>query len=205
MHRVLLITSGVEHPTYACRRALIQALMQIDGVLFEHIRSLEMLPNDLTEIDALVLYYHEQQLSEHALTMFDQFVAQGGGVLAVHSATASFMNCEHYFEILGGRFERHGPITRFQIAPLKGMDIFSGIPPFFLEDELYIHNLEPDITPHFIAMEGTEEIPVVWTHRYKKGRVCYAMPGHRIETMRDPDYQNLLKQGLSWIIGAAQL
>ena len=203
MHRVLFVTSGSEHPSYACRKELIQTLMQVRGILFDHIMSLEMLPNGLTEIDALVLYYHEQQLSENALILIDQFVSQGCGVLAVHSATASFMDSSHYFEILGGRFMRHGPISQFQITPVEGgTDIFSGIPPFFVEDELYMHDLQPEITPHFTALDRTNEVPVVWTHRYGKGRVCYAVPGHRIETMRHPDYQNLLRQGLSWVIGA---
>jgi type 1 glutamine amidotransferase len=203
MHRVLFITNGSEHPTYACRKELIQTLTQVKDISYDHIESLELLPNDLRTFAALVLYFHEQQLSERALILFDQFVEKGGGVLAVHSATVSFMDSSHYFEILGGRFMRHGPIMKFQITPVEnGTDTFSGIPPFSVEDELYVHDLQPEITPHFTALDGTKEVPVVWTHRYRRGRVCYAVPGHRIETIRHPDYQNLLRQGLSWVIGA---
>jgi len=203
MQRVLFVINGGEHPTYACRKELIQTLMQVKHISFNHIKSLDLLPNDLQKYAALVLYFHEQLLSERALNLFDQFVSKGGGVLAVHSATASFMDSSQYFEILGGRFMRHGPITEFQVTPVGDeSDIFFEIPPFFVEDELYVHDLQPDIRPQFTASDGIKEVPVVWTHRYGIGRVCYAVPGHRIETMRHPDYQNLLRQGLSWVIGA---
>ena len=39
---------------------------------------------------------------------FDGFVRAGGGVLAIHSATASFKGSPAYFEVLGGRFVGQG-------------------------------------------------------------------------------------------------
>jgi len=41
----------------------------------------------------------------------------------------------------------------------------------------------------------------VWTYYYGQGRVCYAVPGHRTETMRDKTYQKILQRGLAWVCG----
>lgn len=201
MPRVLLITKGIEHPTYTCRASLIQTLNKINGISYTHISSLENLPGDLKHFDGMVLYFHEQLVSDTALILFAQFVDDGGGVLAIHSASASFMDSSVYFEIIGGRFKHHGRIKKFMVRPVAGTNVFNRIPPFTVEDELYIHDLQPGIIPHFTALEDKEEIPMVWTHFFGKGRVCYAVPGHRPETMYHPDYQNLLKQGLSWTMG----
>ncbi len=202
MYQVLLVTRGIEHPTYKARKTLIKSLMGIKGILFDHVKSLDELPGDIHKFDAMVLYFHEQKVSDAALSLFGEYVSDGGGVLAIHSATASFLESRLYFEILGGRFTRHGPIEKFKLIPVAGSNLFKGIRPFTVEDERYIHDLKSGITPHFTAFEGKEVIPMVWTHLYGKGRVCYAAPGHRPETICHPDYQNILKQGLSWIIGA---
>jgi len=201
MHRVILVTKGIEHPTYAGRQILIKSLMNLEGITFNHVNSLDQLPSDIQKFNSIVLYFHEQKVSNAGLSLFGQFVFEGGGVLAIHSATASFMESPLYFEILGGRFKWHGQIKKFMLTPVAGKNVFKGLPPFFVEDELYIHDLQPGITPHFTTLEGEEEIPMVWTHHYGKGRVCYAAPGHRPETMCHPDYQNLLKKGLSWTLG----
>ena len=202
MYQVLLVTRGIDHPTYAGRKILIRSLMEIEGIKFDHVGSLEQLPNDFKKFKALVLYFHEQQISDAAMALFGQYVSDGGGVLALHSATASFLDNPHYFEVLGGRFKQHGPIEKFRLKPVVGTKVFKGFQSFVVEDELYVHDLQPGITLHFTALNENKEIPMVWTHRFGKGRVCYAVPGHRPETMCHPDYQNLLRQGLSWVMGA---
>jgi type 1 glutamine amidotransferase len=56
---------------------------------------------------ALVIYIHHKRISQSALTSWIVFVSDGGGILAIHSATASFKK-QTFFEILGGRFIGHG-------------------------------------------------------------------------------------------------
>ena len=34
---------------------------------------------------------------------------------------------------------------------------------------------------------------MVWTYRYGKGKVCYAVPGHTSATMSNPIYQKILQ------------
>jgi type 1 glutamine amidotransferase len=126
-------------------------------------------------------------------------VKGGGGVLAVHSATASYKPTRGYFEVLGGRFTGHGPVEEFEIRPARDDDpIFSGIPAFIVRDELYLHELWPDIDAHFYADHQGKPVPMVWTRTLESGRVCYVCPGHRSASMQHPAVREILRRGLQW-------
>jgi type 1 glutamine amidotransferase len=201
MKKALLVTDGFFHPPFSARKVLHTTLAELDGFEFQPVRSMEKLPNNLREFLALVIYLHHQKISEAALTALDEFVSNGGGLLGVHTATAAYKNYLHYFEILGGRFIGHGPVTSFEVKPIPESEIFAAVPAFTVKDELYIHELQLGITPHFTAKHNGQEVPVVWTYHYDKGRVCYAVPGHRTETMHNETYQKILQRGLAWVCG----
>lgn len=199
MKKILLVTDGIFHPPFLARKALHKTLAELDGFEFQNVRSMEKLPDDLEDFSALVIYLHHQKISDAALAALDEFVSNGGGILGVHTATAAFKEQMHYFEILGGRFIGHGPIEPFEVRPVPKSEIFAGIPAFTVKDELYIHELQPGITAHFTAMHEGDEVPIVWTYHYGQGRVCYAVPGHRTETMRNEMYHKILQRGLAWV------
>ena len=202
MKTVLVAADGFFHPPLFARRALKSVLHQLEGFSFSAISSLEQLPENLGEFDALVVYLHHKTLSAAALEKLDSFVANGGGLLGIHSATASYKQTAHYFEILGGRFTGHGKVEPFTVAPLRRTDVFHDIPAFEVVDELYFHETQPGIEVHFVTRQKDEEVPVVWTYAYGRGRVCYAVPGHRTATMNSAAYQTLLKQGVRWVANA---
>jgi uncharacterized protein len=198
MKTVLLVTAGIIHPPWAGRRALQQALTQLDGFSFRHVRSLEQLPVDLGSCAALVLYVHHKTISAAALDRLDSFVRNGGGILAIHSATASFKDQAHYFEIIGGRFTGHGAVEDFEVKRVRD-EIFGRIGNFTVKDELYLHELQPGIEVHFAAQHEGQAVPVVWTYRYGNGKVCYAVPGHTAESMKHSVMQEILRRGLKWV------
>jgi type 1 glutamine amidotransferase len=202
MKKVLLVTDGLFHPPLLARQILRRTLDALEGYSFQHIRSLEKLPADLNTFAAIVLYFHHEELSAAALEKLDAFVSTGGGLLGIHTATASFKKVPRYFEILGGRFIGHGPLEKFVVTPVGHKDVFSGIPAFEVLDELYMHELQPGIEVHFTANQEGEDIPVVWTYSFGEGKVCYATPGHRAETLRNKSFQKLLQQGLAWVTDA---
>jgi type 1 glutamine amidotransferase len=200
MKRVLLVTDGFFHPTFLGRRVLHRSLRQSKEFSFVHVSSLEELPPDWSAFSAWVLHYHHKTISNVALEKLDQFVKAGGGLLAIHAATASFKESSPYFAILGGRFIGHGPVAAFEVRRVRD-DIFGGIDNFVVKDELYIHEFQPGIEVHFTAQLEGQEIPVVWTHRYSKGKICYAVPGHTTGSMGDKTYQQILQRGLTWVCG----
>lgn len=201
MKKVLLVTDGIFHPPFLARINLHKTLAELDSFEFQHIRSMEKLPGYLKDFSAIVIFLHHKKISNRALAQLDDFVSNGGGILGIHSATAAYKEQLHYFEILGGRFVGHGTVAPFTIKPVPESDIFADIPAFTVKDELYIHELQPGITPHFTTTHEGQEIPVVWTYRYGQGRVCYAVPGHRTETMQNETYQKILQRGLIWVCG----
>jgi len=197
MKKVLLITDGIFHPPYFGRVALKKSLAELDGFEFQHVRSMEKLPADIKEFSALVIYLHHKIISQLALIGLDAFVSEGGGILAIHSATASFKEANRFFEILGGRFVGHGAVEKIEVKRVKD-EIFD-VGDFVIKDELYIHELQPGIDVHFTAKHEGKETPVVWTYRYGKGKVCYAVPGHTTTSMKHPSVQEILRRGLKWV------
>jgi type 1 glutamine amidotransferase len=201
MIKVLLVTDGIFHPPFLARKALHQTLAKMVGFEFQHIRSMENLPKNLMDYAALVIYIHHKNISETALTALNRFVSNGGGVLAIHSATASFKQQSQYFEILGVRFIGHDKVKPFIVNPVMGSEIFDGIQSFTLKDELYIHELQAGITVHLTSKHEGQDIPVVWTHQYGQGRVCQVVPGHRPATMNNENMKKVLQRGLMWVCG----
>ena len=201
MKKILFVSSGLFHPPLHARQLLRKVLAEGEGLALHAIHSMESLPPNLETYAAMVIYIHHKKISENALNHFDTFVKKGGGVLGVHTATASFKQQLHYFEILGGRFTGHGPVGEFKIKPLTESPVFHDIPAFSVKDELYLHELQPDIKPHFITQHAGQRVPVVWTYRYGEGRVCIATPGHLSRTFKNKHYHKILQQGLLWVSG----
>ncbi|MBN1145952.1 MAG: ThuA domain-containing protein [Anaerolineales bacterium] len=196
---ILLIACGFFHPPFAAVRRL-RSLLRVACPNLSSAASMNDLASlDLSRFAALALYFHQKRISAAALAAFEAFVANGGGALALHSATASFKDSPQYFEILGGRFTGHGPIEEITLAPAPEDPIFGGLPPFSVRDELYLHELQPGVRPHFSAMRQGQAVPLVWTYTYGQGRVCYACPGHTAAALRNPLYQQVLKRGLEWV------
>ena len=200
-NRILLASSGLVHPSWLARRRLKHSLQTMPGYVFQQVTSLQVLPQlDMFSFKAIVLYFHLQAISASALDCLAELVRRGGGVLAIHSATASFKQEPRYFEILGGRFRTHGAIQAFTVRQtISSDDVFGHVGSFQIRDELYIHELAQEMTVHFEAMHAGTPVPVVWTRRYGAGRVCYAMPGHTAETMQHPMVHQILQRGLVWV------
>ena len=199
MKKILLVSDGIFHPPLWGRMILHKFLRKMDGFAFEDVHSLEKLPADVNNFSGLVLHFHHKQISPEALARLDEYVKNGRGILAIHSATASFkQNALTYFEILGGRFVGHGKVELIEVKN-QNSEIFSGIPNFTVSDELYLHELNDKIQVHFTTRYGGKDVPVVWTKLYGEGKVCYCVPGHTSGSMKNQNYQRVLQRGLEWV------
>ena len=198
---VLLVSDGKIHPPFMGRFWLRYALAGMQDYKFAHVNSMENLPElDLSGFNGLVLYFHHKHISALALEAFDAFVTAGGGVLAIHSVTASFKDSDDFTAIIGGKFSGHGPVKSFDVIRVSAENgIFDSIPTFQVTDELYLHDLQPDIETHFSTHHQGEQVPMVWTRSHGEGRVCYACPGHKAASMRISAYQRVLTRGLTWV------
>ncbi len=201
--RVLIVSAGVFHPTIFARRQLLKILKGIDGIRPVVTSSIE----DLGALkgggyDAVCRYFHKKYISPDALKSLSDFVASGGGLFAVHSASASFKATPEYFDILGGRFVSHGKVGNFTVIPADSdSNIFGKIDPFTVNDELYIHEYKDDVTVHFETEVDGKKEPVVWTRRHGKGKVCYFSLGHVAKVFNVDEVQKIIIGGIKWVLG----
>ncbi len=205
--KIVLVSRGIVHPPLAGRRAL-RTLLRRARYVTQELSSIERLtrPGALEGCSALIVYIHGKTISDGALSAVDAFVRAGGGLLGIHSATASFKQTPGWFDILGARFTGHGPVARLRIEPAGAPGAGGEVPfpetqAFEVRDELYLHDHAPGIRVHFFCRHGGADVPVVWSLRRGAGRVCCATLGHRAATMRDDAWQALLSEGLAWVSG----
>ena len=201
---VLLVSAGLFHPSLLCRFWLRRALDALPGYRFTQASSLEALPRlSLDPFRAIVLYVHNDTLSAAALDCLDDYLQRGGGLLALHSASASYKEEPRFYEILGGQFVRHGPVEEFAVQGSATEDeVFGRIPSFSVRDELYRHEYDAANRIHLHTVVDGEREPVVWTRRWSQGRVCYCSLGHTIGAVRHPQVHQILDRGLAWVSGA---
>lgn len=203
MIEILYVSDGFFHPPFKARQTVRDVVETVPGcqvTQVKHLRALRKL--DMTRFQAIVLYVHHKHIEPDTVTALEQFVHGGGGLLAIHSATASFKEEPRYFDMVGGRFIGHGPVEPIDIrSAVEDDEIFGGIAPFTVTDELYIHDLKPDLRSHFETTYQNQPVPMVWTRLVENGRVCYICPGHRAETMQQPEIQEVLRRGTAWVIG----
>ena len=200
----VLVSQGWIHPSFFARQALRQAFEEA-GVAWLDIPGLERLPEvSLEEQRAVVLYFHHKSISPAALATLDGYVRRGGGLLAIHSAAASFKTEPAYTAILGGRFRSHGRVGDFQVEPAQPNDpLFEEFEPFTIHDERYRHEVDESIRVHFVSRAGDQAEPFVWTRRHGEGRVCYCAAGHTAASLRHPAIRRILLAGLAWCSGGA--
>lgn len=200
---ILIISSGIIHPSVLARTIFHNFLKQIDGYHYTFSTSIEALKRLKNEkYDSVVIYLHRQKISGDALDALDVFVKSGGGLLAIHSASASFKKHDRYFDILGGRFISHGKIEEINIVQSNECtEIFGDIGNFSVRDELYMHEWDKNNNICFFTEKNGKTEPLVWTRVYGAGRVCYIAAGHCYKTMKNPDVQEIINRGLSWVSG----
>ncbi|MEA3224080.1 MAG: ThuA domain-containing protein [Thermodesulfobacteriota bacterium] len=200
---ILIVSSGIIHPSVLVRTLFHNFLKQIDGYQYSFSTSIETLKRLKREkYDSVVIYLHRKKISGDALDALDEFIDSGGGLLAIHSASASFKKHDRYFGILGGRFISHGKIGEIKIVQSNECTkIFGDIGNFSVRDELYMHEWDKNNNICFFTEKNNKIEPMVWTRGYGAGRVCYIAVGHCYKTMKNPDVQEIISRGLSWVSG----
>lgn len=172
-----------------------------------HILKLSELKN--ADADVVVFFtvgYKLDPIREKAL---EQFVDNGGGLVAIHCASASFGNSQTWFRLTGARFAGH--YKSLHKLNVKISDpkhpIMNGVEPFTIVDEEYNHNfakVDIKVLAEFKERpEGSKgkNNDIVWTRDVGKGRVFYTALGHGPEAWATPAWQKMVLQGICWAAG----
>lgn len=201
--RVLAVSAGLFHPNLSARkkfRRIISGVSDIQTAWTSGVMDLAAL--DGGGYDGVILYFQHKTINDEALDALDRFVAGGGGLLAVHSASASFKQVPRYFDILGGRFVTHGKIEPYAVRRTdQAASFFSVSDPFTVTDELYIHQYDNNVVIHYATETPTGPEPVVWTKEYGKGRICYISMGHKARVFNQEAVRRIVLEGFGWTLG----
>jgi type 1 glutamine amidotransferase len=189
------------HPTVYAQTALKKVLQRIENVDIIQKRTLAF--HNLIEKyqpRLIILYYHEKNIAPIDLSALINFVNQGGAVLAIHSASASFKQEALYHDLLGGRFINHGPVQRYKIEFVENnrRRIFTQQDPYCIKDELYLHENKEEVNIVMTTALADHNEPVAWTKCYGKGRIAYFAPGHRTAIFHNPKIQTSILSLIKW-------
>ena len=139
-----------------------------------------------------------------------QFVRNGGGVLAIHAAADSHYSWPWYSRLIGGHFARHpqgtpkGNVT--VVAP--GDPAVQGLPRtisrvdewYYFEDYDPVSKVLVTLDPQSIGEKDINPNPVAWTREINSGRVFYTAMGHTAESYAEKNFLNHLAGGLAWVL-----
>jgi hypothetical protein len=137
--------------------------------------------------------------------IFREHVVRGGGLVVVHSGTASYKDVAPVRAVTGGTFLSHPPQCAVTLQPRAAHPLTAGVAgPFTVFDEHYLMALDDpsaDIFLHSRSAHGVQ--PAGWTRREGEGRVCVLTPGHTPGVWLHPSFQQLLGNALRWVHCAA--
>lgn len=181
MKNVLVVSKGFFHPTVFCRRELAKTIMELDGTNARFTSKLESIdginPNGT---DAVVLFFHEKDIKEPNLKALTTYVDNGGLLLCIHGALASFKTYSEYNKLTGSLFTGHGNI--------KSMTV-TGISEFTIKDEPYEFKLSEGC--HILC--ESDGLPICWVNKFGKGSVIGLSPGHKLNTIMNLGFKNMVK------------
>jgi hypothetical protein len=130
------------------------------------------------------------------------FVEQGGGVLAIHAAADSHYNWPWYGKLIGGRFARHPsgtPTGTIRIAA-------TGETRQRTDEWYYFDDFDPTskllvtLDPTSIGEKDVNPNPMSWTHTVGRGRVFYTAMGHTKDSYSEPWFLRHIADGLDWVL-----
>lgn len=163
---------------------------------------------DRKNLDVIVNASMFMEPTQTQLDKFFDFVAAGGGFVALHAGLLSFLNDPRYEQMLGARFIGHSPIKAFPVDPRDawyGLDehaprhpITRGMGTFGVVDELYVEQFHTD---DLTVLVRSELLPVMWVRSFGKGRVVCLSLGHDEAAISTTGFSRLLTNGVHWASG----
>lgn len=129
------------------------------------------------------------------------YVRAGGGLLAVHSGTASYKDVAPVRAVLGGVFLSHPPQCEVTLESCAGHSLTAGIAgSCTVVDEHYqmaLDDAQANVFLHSRSVHGVQ--PAGWTRTEGRGHVCVLTPGHNLAVWLHPSFQRLLTNALDWV------
>ncbi len=200
--QVLLLGDDGHHQPFD-RADQVRAPLRARGIDLHWTTSLDALsPTGLTGFHVVLVYANHPTIGRAQEQALLAFVRAGGGLCAVHSASACFANSPAWFDLIGARFQRHGTGTFGTELADPAHPLLRGFTGFTSWDETYVHDRHnPDRTVLEVRVDGEHREPWTWVRRAGEGRVFYTAWGHDQRTWGNPGFHDLLARGIRWAAG----
>ncbi|MCG5472469.1 ThuA domain-containing protein [Micromonospora sp. LAH09] len=139
--------------------------------------------------------------------VLDDFLARGGSLLAMHSATIAFPQLAAWRSTVGAAWEHgrtfHPPIGSSLIRRTDvEHPITTGLVDFEVHDERYT-DLEVldgiDAETLYVHDEGGDTHPLVWARTVGSSRIVYDALGHDARSYESPGHVELLRRIVLWL------
>jgi len=160
----------------------------------------------------------ELPMTDEQKKEFIDFVRNGKGFVGVHSATDTFYMWAEFGELIGGYFNGHPwhEMVTIEVAdPSSPIVGFLG-KSFQINDEIYQVSDFQYKDSHVLLRLDRNSVdlkkpgvmhrhygwPIAWTRSFGKGRVYYNGLGHDDWVWKDPRFQDMLRNGIQWVLGA---
>ena len=196
-------TEGKYHDHEENGRFLTRVLSESDSIEATLSRDYEVLATGLNVFDAVLFYTDVGEFSEKQERGLMSFIEAGGGFFGLHTAAASFRECESYHRMLNGFFDGHSAYMDFTVNVTDSNDpITDGLSDFEVTDELYYLKHDPDRSHHLMrAYDPTKDETHVmaFKHTHGEGRVFFFALGHDMAVLENPSFQLVVQRGALWV------
>lgn len=149
-------------------------------------------------------------MTEDQGTAIKDFVKAGNGFYALHNASHISLTSKNYREVMGGAYIGHPPLRPFRVrATANKHPITDGITQFMVNDEQ--HYVTYDKDPGWVLLEaenidgltfqalGTKSMSA-WAYDFGNGRVVFTAVGHTVHAMWTPQYLEIQKRSVRWLL-----
>lgn len=221
--RILLICDDYYHPGNVPIEGIVP--LKEKGFIFDIITNAkDFKPEMLSEYPVVLLCKCDEVSKEDRTPWktseiqkaFIDYVENGGGLLAVHTATVAGENTILLDKLIGSKFAYHPADCPVTVQPIKPHPVTEGVGMFCEVDEHYRLEILADDIDILIASysppqgdstkyaedpyNNTEAwvCPSGYVRTQGKGRICVLTPGHHLAVWLNPQFQKTLENVLNW-------
>src|SRR5687767_12467186 len=201
--RVLFLGDNGHHRPHDRAKGILPILAQKGIDLFYTDELEDLNTAELDKYHVLMLYNNHTTVTQPQLSALTEFVKDGGGLVVLHCASASFQNSEEFIRLVGAAFLSHGTGTFGVTRTQANHPAIQGVAAFTTWDETYIHTKHNPVGRTVLEVRSADghDEPWTWVKNYGNGRVYYTAWGHDQRTWGQQGFQDQVTRATLWTAG----